>query len=110
MEFACLDILGQKWGVLVCDILGGKLRDHVPFASYLAATAIGVIPSTVIYAYFADSLIEGVGNGRADALISLVIASVLLISLSLAPRWFNRDKATTRSVSESPAIRDEATR
>lgn len=35
LEFACLDILGQKWGVPVCDILGGKLRDRVPFASYL---------------------------------------------------------------------------
>ncbi len=35
LEFACLDILGQKWGVPVYDILGGKLRDRVPFASYL---------------------------------------------------------------------------
>jgi len=35
LEFACLDILGQKWGVPVCDILGGKLNDRVPFASYL---------------------------------------------------------------------------
>lgn len=35
LEFACLDILGQKWGVPVHDILGGKLRDFVPFASYL---------------------------------------------------------------------------
>lgn len=35
VEFACLDILGQKWGVPVCDILGGRVRDHVPFASYL---------------------------------------------------------------------------
>ena len=35
LEFACLDILGQKWGVPVCDILGGRLRDRVPFASYL---------------------------------------------------------------------------
>jgi glucarate dehydratase len=35
LEFACLDILGQAWGVPVCDILGGKLRDRVPFASYL---------------------------------------------------------------------------
>ena len=35
LEFACLDILGQKWGVPVCDILGGRLRDEVPFASYL---------------------------------------------------------------------------
>jgi glucarate dehydratase len=35
LEFACLDILGQKWGVPVYDILGGKLQDTVPFASYL---------------------------------------------------------------------------
>ncbi len=35
LEFACLDILGQAWGVPVCDILGGRLRDTVPFASYL---------------------------------------------------------------------------
>jgi glucarate dehydratase len=35
LEFACLDILGQKWGVPVYEILGGKLQDRVPFASYL---------------------------------------------------------------------------
>jgi len=35
LEFACLDILGQKWGVPVHSILGGALRDRVPFASYL---------------------------------------------------------------------------
>jgi glucarate dehydratase len=35
LEFACLDILGQAWGVPVYDILGGRLRDSVPFASYL---------------------------------------------------------------------------
>ena len=34
LEFACLDILGQAWGVPVCDILGGRLRDRVSFASY----------------------------------------------------------------------------
>jgi glucarate dehydratase len=35
LEFACLDLLGQKWGAPVSDILGGRLRDNVPFASYL---------------------------------------------------------------------------
>ncbi len=35
LEFACLDILGQAWGVPVCEILGGRLRECVPFASYL---------------------------------------------------------------------------
>src|SRR3982751_6964474 len=35
LEVACLDILGQKWGVPVHAILGGAMRDRVPFASYL---------------------------------------------------------------------------
>ena len=35
LEFACLDILGQKWNAPVHQIMGGKLQDKVPFASYL---------------------------------------------------------------------------
>ncbi len=35
LEFACLDIVGQAWGVPVSEILGGRLRERVPFASYL---------------------------------------------------------------------------
>lgn len=35
LEFACLDIIGQKWGVPVSEILGGRLQDRVPFATYL---------------------------------------------------------------------------
>src|SRR5436189_3898758 len=35
IEFACLDIIGQKLGVPVCDLLGGRVRETVDFASYL---------------------------------------------------------------------------
>jgi glucarate dehydratase len=35
VEFGCLDLIGQHLGVPVYDLLGGKLRDTVPFASYL---------------------------------------------------------------------------
>jgi glucarate dehydratase len=35
IEFACLDLVGQRLGVPIYDLLGGKLRDEVPFASYL---------------------------------------------------------------------------
>ena len=35
VEFACLDVIGQHLGVPVHDLLGGRLRDEVPFASYL---------------------------------------------------------------------------
>jgi glucarate dehydratase len=34
LEFACLDILGQAWGVPASAILGGAFRGRVPFASY----------------------------------------------------------------------------
>ncbi len=35
LEFACLDICGHTLGVPVHDLLGGKVRETVPFASYL---------------------------------------------------------------------------
>ena len=35
IEFGCLDLIGQHLDVPVHDLLGGKLRDRVPFASYL---------------------------------------------------------------------------
>ncbi len=72
----------------VVNFVAGLAR--APIASYLAATAIGIVPSVIIYGYFADSLVEGVGTGRRHALFSLLIASALLIVLSLAPRLFKR--------------------
>ncbi len=77
------------------NFVGGLSR--APFLPYLLATAIGIIPATAIYCYFADSLLEGVGHGRSDAMRSLIIASVLLILLSLAPKLFNRSRATPNS-------------
>jgi len=35
IEFACLDLVGQRLGVPVHDLLGGRVRDEVGFASYL---------------------------------------------------------------------------
>lgn len=35
IEFACLDIMGKSLGLPVYDLLGGKLREEVGFASYL---------------------------------------------------------------------------
>jgi glucarate dehydratase len=35
LEFACLDAAGQALEVPVYDLLGGKMRDSIPFASYL---------------------------------------------------------------------------
>lgn len=35
IEFACLDLMGKALGMRVCDLLGGAMRETVPFASYL---------------------------------------------------------------------------
>jgi len=35
IEVACLDIIGKALGRPVCDLLGGPVRDRVPFSGYL---------------------------------------------------------------------------
>jgi len=34
IEVACLDLIGKTVGVPVCDLLGGRVRDEVPFSAY----------------------------------------------------------------------------
>ncbi len=41
LEFACLDILGQAWGVPVSEILGGRLRDRVALRHLLVLPLSG---------------------------------------------------------------------
>lgn len=35
IEMACMDAAGRKLGIRACDLLGGSIRDTVPFASYI---------------------------------------------------------------------------
>jgi glucarate dehydratase len=35
LEFACMDVAGKYLNIRACDLLGGALRQEVPFASYL---------------------------------------------------------------------------
>ncbi|MEJ7786182.1 MAG: enolase C-terminal domain-like protein [Solirubrobacteraceae bacterium] len=35
LEVASLDLIGKATGVPVCDLLGGRVRDEVPFSAYL---------------------------------------------------------------------------
>ncbi|MEZ5040602.1 MAG: enolase C-terminal domain-like protein [Saprospiraceae bacterium] len=34
MEVACLDLIGKTLGYPVCDLIGGRVRDKVPFSAY----------------------------------------------------------------------------
>ena len=35
LEFACMDLAGKKLGIRACDLLGGSVREEIPFASYI---------------------------------------------------------------------------
>ena len=34
IEVACLDLIGRSTGTPVCDLIGGRVRDKVPFSAY----------------------------------------------------------------------------
>ena len=42
IEVACLDLIGQATGRPVCDLLGGRYRDTVPFSAYLFYKHAGI--------------------------------------------------------------------
>ncbi|WP_448954477.1 enolase C-terminal domain-like protein [Labrys neptuniae] len=35
IEMACMDAAGQELGIRACDLIGGAIRETIPFASYL---------------------------------------------------------------------------
>ena len=80
---------------------------QAPFGAYLTAAALGTVPATIIYTYFADSLLEQVGSGRADAMRSLIIASALLIAMSLVPKIFSRGEVAPDSAVSGPEFASE---
>jgi uncharacterized membrane protein YdjX (TVP38/TMEM64 family) len=57
---------------------------------YLIATAVGIIPGTLVYTYFADALLSGATEAHRDAQLRLGIAAALLIALSFAPALVRR--------------------
>jgi len=57
---------------------------------YVAATGLGILPGTVIYTYFAGSLVGGVSGASASARANLIVASVLLLALSFLPGLVQR--------------------
>lgn len=62
----------------------------VPFRSYLVATALGIVPGTIVYTYFADSLVAGVEGAGRQASARLAVAAVLLLLVSFAPSLVRR--------------------
>lgn len=66
LEFACLDLQGQALGKPVCEILGGRVRDEVPFSAYLFyryanPQGHGEVSNTAQLVDFAQQLVKNHG-------------------------------------------------
>lgn len=66
VEFACLDIQGQVAGRPVHDLLGGRLREHIPLAAYLFyrypnAEGRGAVKDAETMAEFAQAAVNQYG-------------------------------------------------
>lgn len=82
----------------------------VPLRSLVLGTAIGIIPGTLIYTWFAHSLFLGSAGASRSAFIQLAIAGTLLVMLSFLPNIVARlrgtpkaDAATTDAVTPDAA-------
>lgn len=73
---------------------------------YVAATGLGILPGTIIYTYFAGSLVGGVSGASATARTNLIIASVLLLALSFLPSLVQRMRRRRRALDVAPPDRE----
>lgn len=62
----------------------------MPWRGYAAATAMGILPGTLVYTYFADAIVAGVSGGSRAAFIRVLVAGVLLVALSFLPALARR--------------------
>lgn len=57
----------------------------MPWRRYVVATAIGILPGTLVYTYFADAIVAGVSGSSRTALVRVLVAGGLLVALSFLP-------------------------
>lgn len=57
----------------------------MPWRGYAAATAVGILPGTLVYTYFADAITAGVTGGSRAALVRVLVAGAFLVILSFLP-------------------------
>jgi uncharacterized membrane protein YdjX (TVP38/TMEM64 family) len=57
----------------------------MPWPGFALATAVGILPGTLIYTYFADAIVAGAREGSRAALARVLVAGLLLLGLSFLP-------------------------
>jgi uncharacterized membrane protein YdjX (TVP38/TMEM64 family) len=70
----------------------GSGLSKIKYRDYLLGSVIGMLPGTFIYTYFADALLGGVTGSGKRAFTNLIIASSLLILISLVPTIYKKFK------------------
>ncbi len=72
----------------------GSGLSKIKYRDYLLGSVLGMLPGTFIYTYFADALLSGVTGSGKKAMTNLIIASSLLILISLVPTIYKKFKKT----------------
>jgi uncharacterized membrane protein YdjX (TVP38/TMEM64 family) len=65
--------------------------------SYVIATALGIIPVTVIYTVSAAQLVDGVAGSGTRAFVTALLSALILITLSFLPKIVKRQRAESAS-------------
>ncbi len=58
--------------------------------SFAVATAVGILPGTLVYTFFADAILKGSREATRGAFVRVAIAGGLLVLLSFAPALARR--------------------
>lgn len=62
----------------------------LPWRTFAAATALGILPATIVYTLLAEAIVAGALDAHRNALTKLLIAGGLLPALTFAPAVANR--------------------
>lgn len=68
---------------------------------YALATAIGILPGTVVYVFFADALVAGSAEAGRGALVRVLVAGAVLVAFSLLTHWFLRRRARVARITST---------
>ncbi len=69
----------------------------IRWRDYAVATALGILPGTMVYTFFADALVQGSTSASAEARAKLWIAAGLFVLLALIPMIARRRGLPSRS-------------